>query len=703
MSALDLFGQPMAPPSSGYERHRERMAQRSAEQSRSGRDIGPVPKVADPERRERCRLDLRAFALTYFPDLFVLEFSEDHNRVIKLIERAVLTGGRFALAMPRGSGKTTLCSEVAPLWAVLYGHRRYPIVIGAEARHATQIASAIIVQLETNDRLLEDFPEACYPIRCLEGIRQRALGQLSEDRPTRLKLTDTKVVLPIIDGAPSSGAVIEAVGVTGSIRGRKHQAATGESLRPDLALIDDPQTDESARSPSQVETRLSVIAKGVLGLAGPGQKIAGLAAVTVIEPDDAADRLLDGPDAPDWIGERCRALYSFPDRVDLWDEYRELYVAGLQRGDTAEASAFYAERRELMDQGARPAWPARYNDDELSAVEHCMRIYLTRPEAFLSEYQNEPARESEGDGLEILTPDELLARTSGVPRGLVPDEAERLVAFVDVQAHALFYTVSAFSRRFDGWVVDFGIFPDQGRDYVTYREAKKTLGLAYPSAGREGGITAGLDDLAEKILGREWRRHGGGVVPVELMLVDANYETETIYSWARASPHAARVMPSRGRYYGATAKPINERKRKRGERTGPGWFIPAPGGRRSIRELVWDANHWKSFTWSRLMTPKGDPSAMYLPGEPAEARRLRMLADQLTAETRQRVTSSSGRTIDEWTNQRNRDNHLLDTTVGTVVAASVLGVSLLEGERREGGRKRRRVVDVAAARRRMAQ
>ena len=125
-----LFGS-MPRTAGGYERHRERMADKSATESRSGRDIGTIPRPVDPERRASCARDLKRFALTYFPDLFTLEFSPDHDRVFELVERAVLTGGRFALAMPRGSGKTTICSEVSPLWAVLYGHRRYPIVIGA--------------------------------------------------------------------------------------------------------------------------------------------------------------------------------------------------------------------------------------------------------------------------------------------------------------------------------------------------------------------------------------------------------------------------------------------------------------------------------------------------------------------------------------------------------------------------------------------
>ena len=94
----------------------------------------------------------------------------------------------------------------------------------------------------------------------------------------------------------------------------KHKRVDGQSVRPSLVLIDDPQTDESARSPSQCETRERILAGAILGLAGPGKKIAGLMTITVVRPEDMADRLLDREKHPQWQGERTRMVYSFPYR-----------------------------------------------------------------------------------------------------------------------------------------------------------------------------------------------------------------------------------------------------------------------------------------------------------------------------------------------------------------------------------------------------
>ena len=273
---------------SPYQRHRERVRLRQMEQSRLSRDIGELPAVVDPQRKERAERDFRLFCEAYFPQTFYLPWSRDHLKVVAKIEQAVLEGGLFAMAMPRGSGKTSLC-ETACLWALLYGHREFVALIGADEDHAVNMLNSIKSELENNDRLLEDFPEVVYPIRLLEGIHQRSSGQLYRGRPTRIEWTANHLVLPTIPDSPASGAIIRVAGITGRIRGMKHKRTDGTSIRPSLVLVDDPQTDESAKSPSQCAARERILAGAILGLAGPGRKIAGLMTVTVVRPDDMAD------------------------------------------------------------------------------------------------------------------------------------------------------------------------------------------------------------------------------------------------------------------------------------------------------------------------------------------------------------------------------------------------------------------------------
>ncbi len=78
-------------------------------------------------------------------------------------------------------------------------------------------------------------------------------------------------MLPTIEGSKASAAIIKVAGITGRIRGMKFKRSDGMTVRPSLVVLDDPQTDESARSLSQCATREGILAGAVLGLAGPGK------------------------------------------------------------------------------------------------------------------------------------------------------------------------------------------------------------------------------------------------------------------------------------------------------------------------------------------------------------------------------------------------------------------------------------------------
>src|SRR5690606_38384902 len=143
----------------------------------------------------------------------------------------------------------------------------------------------------------------------------------------------TRLILPTVSGSPSSGSIIGAAGILTAVRGAKYRTRDGRIRRPDLAIIDDPQTDESAGSVEQCAKRERIIRAGVLGMAGPGTSIAAVMPCTVIERCDLADRILDREKNPEWRGERCSMLRKFPDRMDLWDQWAELVRDALKRDD----------------------------------------------------------------------------------------------------------------------------------------------------------------------------------------------------------------------------------------------------------------------------------------------------------------------------------------------------------------------------------
>ena len=246
---------PTADPTTrnGYAGRRDREGEAVRASSRDGREIGPLPKVYSWSRRNRGGRSLLDFLKAYFPETFPLPWSGDHREAVAAVERVVREGGLFTLAMPRGSGKTSIAVRAA-VWAILYGHRRFVVLLAAEQGLADNLAAVIRSELQFNESLAADFPEVCHPIRRLENITKRQQGQTLAGKPTMLKLAAGEIVFPTVSAAAAknplqrvaSGAVVRAVGITGSVRGQIATTAEGETLRPDLVLSDEPQPRESA-------------------------------------------------------------------------------------------------------------------------------------------------------------------------------------------------------------------------------------------------------------------------------------------------------------------------------------------------------------------------------------------------------------------------------------------------------------------------
>jgi len=660
----------------GAEARRRWNRERTAE----AQEIGEIPLPQDPDRRAAAIADYGFFCRTYFSAAFTLPWSPFHEKAADKINKAVKSGGVFAFAMPRGSGKTTMC-EWATLWAILSGQSKYVLFVGASEATADKRLKSLKSELRFNDLLLADFPEVCIPVAHLDGEARRAAGQKFRGEPTNIEWTQKRVVLATIqiDQCLASGSVIEVIGITGDIRGRNHKLASGEIVRPSLAVCDDPQTRESAMSVSQSATREATLAGDVAYLAGPGKAISILMPCTVINPGDMADKMLDRSLHPEWQGERTKMVLKFPKEEKLWDEYRELREQSFRDdGNGSEATEFYRKHREQMDAGAEVSWPERFNDGELSSLQHAMNLRFRDEAAFFAEYQNEPLATLDEEDEDLLTADQIAVKTNGINHRLVPHDCSHLTAFIDVQQKLLYFVVIAWTENFTGHVIDYGCWPDQKRRQFTLRDAKISLAMKFPKAGFEGSIYGGLEKLTDELLGGEWRRDDGAVVNVDRCMIDANWgrSTDVVYQFCRQSAHSAVLTPSHGKFVGAASIPFSDYKRKPGERVGHNWRIPNVRGKRAVRHVVYDTNYWKSFIQARLSVSMGDRGCLSLYGRKPH----RLFASHLVAEYRVR-TEGRGRTVDEWKHRPERpDNHWLDCVVGCAVGASMQGVTLQETE-----------------------
>jgi hypothetical protein len=720
-------------------RHADVMNLRQRRERVAAAEIGPIPAVADLARRAEASASLRRFCELYYPGAFNLEWSEDQLKVLARLEAVVLAGGQFALAMPRKSGKSAL-TRTAALWAVLTGRRRYVAFIAATAKMARDQLDFAVKALQVEGGFLAaDFPEASRPIICLNRVTQRQQAQTHAGLHTCLEWGRDRVVFPTVqidtemdgfDGptrivnfaqwlamkyrkrveyldaaekstlesewrddqgfSVMSGAVLTACGLTGGdVRGQTYQLPNGTILCPDMAIADDPQTRTSAKSRTQTDYRQELLNGDVLCMGGPGTKIAGICLCTVIYQDDLAWQILDREKSPNWQGEKFKMIYAFPTNEKLWQEYRRRREGELREGgDGAKATAFYKARRKAMDSGAKAAWPARFDPDELSAVQHAMDLKFRDEAAFMAEFQNEPMTIG-GPEEEMLRPDQIAAKTNSHARGLVPSRCQILTAFIDVHDRLLYWMVCGWQENFTGYVVDYGAYPDQRLLHFAMRNARATLAHLHPGVVKEEAKRLGLEALAKALLGREWRREDGAVMRLDRLLIDRGDDRDVVESVCRRVGGV--LMPNLGQPVGPHHRPMSEyRRTKPGERIGHYWWLPSVAGTSEIRHVRADVNYWKSFIHARLAAGLAEAGSLSLFGKDAAVHRL--LAEHLTAERRV-PTMGRGRRVDVWMDRvKGGDNHWLDCLVGCAVAASLQGAAL-EGLKTAAGsalRPRRR-------------
>ena len=391
-----------------------------------------------------------------------------------------------------------------------------------------------------------------------------------------------------------------------------------------------------------------------------------------------ADIILNRNTHPDWNGERTKMVYRFPKNMKLWEEYADIRSEALRTdGNFDAATEFYKAHRAEMDEGAEVSWEARFNHDEVSALQHAMNLKLQDETAFQAEYQNDPLPEDTEDD-SLMSVDEIAGKVNGLAHNRIPLTCDKLTMFIDVQKALLFYVVIAWDDNFSGAVIDYGAWPDQHRRQFSLADANPTIQTTFPKAGFEGALYAAMDALTKDYLGREWEREDGAVLKIEKALIDANWgqSTDIIYQFCRQSVHAGVLLPSHGRYVGASSKPMTEYRKQPGDRLGLNWMMPNVAGKRAIRHVIYDSNYWKSFIHARLAVPLGDKGSLSLYGRIPGIHQL--FAEHLTAEYRVK-TQGRGRWVDEWKLKPERsDNHWLDCTAGCAVCASMLGATLPE-------------------------
>lgn len=358
-------------------------------------------------------------------------------------------------------------------------------------------------------------------------------------------------------------------------------------------------------------------------------------------------------------------------------EYDEKRKWDLLNG-TTHSTEYYRDNREKMDKGAEASWPERFSESkgEISAIQSAMNLYLTDEISFFCEAQNAPMPLESSDR-PPLTIEDLEKVGIDIPKDVIPSGSDYLTAFIDVSRNVLWYTVMAWNKEtFKGHVVNYGVWPDQRKPYVTLANVKKTIGDALPGQEYSVALASALDTLVGNLMSIDYRTEGGHVVNIERIGVDSGWgeESQTVYDFCRRSQFKAILTATKG--FGSTPlkRPLVDPEKKREPRSN------LVGQWKFTRNIVgnnllsYDTNLWKSKVNTQFRLPATSASGFTIFDAKTGGRKPnhRMFHEQIIAEDAMTV-EGGGRRIETWKCKPGKDNHFLDCVVGCSVLSNVLG------------------------------
>jgi predicted phage terminase large subunit-like protein len=299
-------------------------------------------------RRAGPELDLLAWGRWMLPAYFRLPPSKMHRWLGSELDRMRFErGSRLNVLGPRGSAKSTVGSLCYVLKCAVEATEPYIWIVSATRDQAQTHLENIKAELEQNPKLARAYP------RCAGRGPAWRLGAIQL----------------------GNGVTIEAYGMGQQLRGRRRREA-----RPSLVICDDVENDIRAASPDQ-RAACRAWFHGVLLKAGDERtNVVNLA--TALHRDALAMQLHA---APGWKSALFRSVERWPDDVELWRQWEDVYCDRDNPQAARLAADFFEARREAMSAGAELLWPQR---ESLYALMR-MRVDEGRT-AFEREKQNSP-------------------------------------------------------------------------------------------------------------------------------------------------------------------------------------------------------------------------------------------------------------------------------------------------------------------------
>jgi len=641
--------------------------QRRAAYRVAGREVARLT-CADSDRRARLEADPAAWLKWYLPEAYPLPWGEPHLRIIDGCVRAFRTGGKAAFAAPRGTGKSAIVNGMT-LYGLLTGAIIFPVVLPWKSRDVKRALRFWKMALCFNDRLVADYPEMCKPFFDGKGNSQKTRNLIWADtlEPTgaELKLSEGVIVLP--DGK----GVIGSDTVNGNPRGLNHTTEDGRIIRPDVALIDDPQDKEAAKSQAQVESIVGFIDEDIMGMCGPDKSMAAIITCTVIRDGDVACHYLGG-DTPDWQSVRISQVETWPigwddgdSRArDLWREWNMLRLECVEAdGTIADCLRYYEDNKAAMTDGMSVSWEGRYYSDQghPDAYFSAMWDYFKMGHAaFMSERQNRPV--TADTSLYDLGPSLICSRLSGLRRGDMTKDHDMLIIGTDINHCGLHWASVAFENGLSGTIPAYGVYPGGGRDIVHRNASDVEIDKAVFNA---------LTEMANRILDSRWTRGGEAEAKIDMWIIDGGYRHATVQRFAQKAKLPFPVVVARG--YDSTKYRVTKST-----------LVGAPREHCHMvksqygRFVAFDQDHWLEVAQRAWLANLGAPGSLSIYGNVPEEHR--EIATQICGEKLSDKVKGHASLIYKWNVSGMHDYG--DAVYMAYVGAAFMGLTT-GGERRQ--------------------
>lgn len=577
------------------DRHANRTAESEAARQRAAKAAGnALPRLApaDPRRRKRLERDPAKWLKYYFPDIFVLPFSDGHRAIIKAVVFGDKSGKDVVVAAPRGEGKTNLLRFLS-IYLVFTERARFVVDGSWQNRAADEAFSTWLIAL-TSERLAADYPEYCTPF--CESTHANRLPRLywaddANKAPTGAAVKSKKMQIVFPDGR----GALAAGSLQGDIKGLNITTRGGQSLRPDKLLLDDPQDVDRADDPVFVSETVHRIDSQWRCLAGPSTRISMMVACTIYAPNDVGETLGKRRDA---VFVRIPRVTSWPEGFDkadspcrqMWDKWFDLYCDDKTRG---ESFRFYRANKSAMCDGFAVSWKERYDraKGDPDALFAAMVDYYTKGrDAFFSEYQNSPV--ARNTKLYEITPRRVLEHRVALPDGVVPDDAVYTVLTTDINySYGLTYQVTSFRRDRTSHVVTEGVWCEAPLP-ISAKDSNQMQ--------RQAAVRLALERMAAWVERQPWK--------VDQWYIDAGGEQfETVTTFCRTAKHEGRLGRA---MIGRSGKTYNPNTRTQVGRVRG--HVYQCFTRESGKWYCFDADFHKEGAQTSWITPAGQPGSATL-------------------------------------------------------------------------------------------